>query len=494
MLWVCRGPVSGECRSRPAGDMEFALELLCGGCGNTLTVDDDQSGEVRCARCGRMIPIPSMEAADRPNDEASLLVPLDAQEDFADEFLTKAKLALKKKLLVVCGSCDERLTVHQRLAGKVARCPACGGQIRIPAPTYEEPATEEDLMAEAAAEPSVLDAGERETPGWEAPVGVPHRAPPDAAATGAAPARKQRSRLVRVVVSIVALAGSALLGLLLGRTLMSQSKPAPPRPDERGAGAVKPVYVPPTATAPRTGPAETGPADKGPALEVVRARVSVLGAGGAVPAPLNKAYVLLTARLRAGERPLQINTAGGDVVLDIVKERLVALGVDAAGANVAVAAWPERLSVPAGEQREATFVFLAPADLAVGTLEIAGLGEVPLPSLPKVRTVPAEALAGTYVEDQRRLRLEFEDPVMEALRAAPAQRLEVKPDKDAFALSLSPAAVSGVVRTVGEGVYTAALTDGSNRLKCHLRLVAGGDRLVLYLTGEPFGQIIYRRK
>ena len=101
------------------------MDVLCGGCGKTLTADDNAGGtELRCPYCGRtiLVPVPSDEAA--PAERGT---PADRRVELADEFLTKARLALKKKLLVVCGSCGERLTVEQRLAGKVARCPACGG-------------------------------------------------------------------------------------------------------------------------------------------------------------------------------------------------------------------------------------------------------------------------------------------------------------------------------------------------------------------------------
>ena len=137
------------------------MELLCGGCGGTLSVEDAAGSEQRCPHCGRAIRVPGAAPAEGAGQDTPV-TPLPEGDDLADEFLTKARLALKKKLLVVCGSCGERLTVEQHLAGNGARGPACGGQIRIPAPShYEEPLEPEDLMTQAESPKEALDAAER---------------------------------------------------------------------------------------------------------------------------------------------------------------------------------------------------------------------------------------------------------------------------------------------------------------------------------------------
>ena len=108
------------------------MDILCGGCGRTLTLDDGEvPRDLACPNCGRLIRTSAMEEG-APEEDARLLAPLEAEDDLADDFLTKARLALKKKLLVVCGSCGEKLTVDQRLAGGPARCPSCGKQIQVP--------------------------------------------------------------------------------------------------------------------------------------------------------------------------------------------------------------------------------------------------------------------------------------------------------------------------------------------------------------------------
>ena len=147
-----------------------------------------------------------------------------------------------------------------------------------------------------------------------------------------------------------------------------------------------------------------------------------------------------------------------------------------------------------GRTREETFVFLAPADLAVGSLRVGLLGRAPLPSLPKLRTPSALALPGPYAEASRHLKFGFTDPLMERLRMAAAQRVQIVVAGEGFDVTFSPAGVTGTARFVGEGVYSMTLTDGTNRLACHLRLIEGGNRLILHLAGGPFHQIVYDRK
>ncbi len=122
------------------------MKLLCGKCGNTLNVvwgqagracDSTELAEVRCPHCGHTIHMPATDDSLPPADGRH---PDKSVEDdrWEDDFLTKAKLLLQRKVLVICGSCGERLTVEQRLAGRVLRCPACGGQIHIPLQADEE--------------------------------------------------------------------------------------------------------------------------------------------------------------------------------------------------------------------------------------------------------------------------------------------------------------------------------------------------------------------
>lgn len=105
--------------------------VLCGGCGQTVVVGDKVAGgDLLCPYCHRMLRISAM-AGDAPAKNGPILGSYETDDDLTDDFLTHARLALKKKLLVVCASCGRRLEVDQRLAGGAGLCPACGGEVHI---------------------------------------------------------------------------------------------------------------------------------------------------------------------------------------------------------------------------------------------------------------------------------------------------------------------------------------------------------------------------
>lgn len=473
------------------------MELLCGGCGRTTSVADGKlGGEVECTHCGRKIRIPAMGRHEAPRAEEEALRPLEPGDDMADEFLTKARLSLRKKLLMVCGSCGERLTVEQRLAGNVMRCPACGESIRIPELAYDEPIEALELMTEAGDRTEALDAGRRAPPEEEEPgaEGEPHRHRPAEAAMVAAavePASpseavlKGRSRRGPLPIVLAAVAAT-VLGLGVGYAIWGRHEATPPQPDKQPGTAGARGALP--ASAPKPSPKAQ------PGVKVVRAGLSALAGGGAVPAPLNQAFVRVTARMSAGDKPLAFRAAGGGVVLDIVKRKIPALGVAWGGEPLPQAGRDATITIAAAGTREETFVFLAPGDVAVGTLKIAGLGDAPLPELPKLRVLPPGAVAGTYVEQARHLKFAFSHPVMERLRLAPGQQLVITPAGDRFNVKIAAAGISGQATSGDDGLCAATLTDGRSRLDCRLRLVASPAAVILYLADEPFHQIVYGRK
>ena len=198
--------------------------------------------------------------------------------------------------------------------------------------------------------------------------------------------------------------------------------------------------------------------------------------------------------MSAGDKPLAFRAAGGGVVLDIVKRKIPALGVAWGGEPLPQAGRDATITIAAAGTREETFVFLAPGDVAAGTLKIAGLGDAPLPELPKLRVPPPGAVAGTYVEQARHLKFAFSHPVMERLRLAPGQQLVITPAGDRFNVRIAAAGISGQATPGDDGLCAATLTDGRSRLDCRLRLVASPAAVILYLADEPFHQIVYGRK
>ena len=124
------------------------MDLLCGQCGHTLRVEDDSPrSEHTCPACGHVIRVPADDA------------PAGAEADLADEYLTKARLSLRKKLLVRCPSCGERLTVEQGLAGRTILCPECREQIDVPSLNYEKLIEAEETAALDDKAEAVLDVG-----------------------------------------------------------------------------------------------------------------------------------------------------------------------------------------------------------------------------------------------------------------------------------------------------------------------------------------------
>lgn len=498
------------------------MELLCGGCGRTLSVDDTTVGsEQLCPYCGRGIRVAAPGARAAAAEQEGLLRSLAEDEDLADEFLTKARLALKKKLLVVCGTCGERLTVEQRLAGKVARCPACGGQIRIPAPSsYGEPLKPEELMTEAESPKEVLDvadpsSGSGRTEEAEAPAAAPHRSPPPPEPLPPRPSALRRARVrpkrgmrARTLLALVMLAmalaalGGAVAGYLLVRQEARRGGAEPARPEAKTPRIERPVPRE-VSTAPRPAAAAKSGSDTqerrsaravGAKMEVTGARLTALGGGGFVPAPLNKAFLEVEVRMTAGGKEIGLDTAGGDVVLATPSGDVRALGIAAAGGAVPSPARPGAIAIPSAAARVESFVFLVPAKLTGGTLRMAALGSAPLPHLPRRPPLAAAAIVGKYAEARRHLKLSFADPIMELLRSGPRHRLVVTAEKVNFRIAISPAPVQGMARPVGDGVYAAVLGYGSVWLKCHVRVVEPGKRLILYLADRPYHQIIFQKQ
>ena len=85
---------------------------------------------VECSHCHQAVRVPDL-AEGSPELAPQ---PLKAEDGPQEDFLTKAKLALKRKLLLECPGCNEPVTVDQRLAGRRVACPKCSHEIVVPLP------------------------------------------------------------------------------------------------------------------------------------------------------------------------------------------------------------------------------------------------------------------------------------------------------------------------------------------------------------------------
>lgn len=107
------------------------MDLLCSHCGRMFSAPATQPGRmVECAHCHKDVRVPDL-AEGSPELAPQ---PLKAEDGPQEDFLTKAKLALKRKLLLECPGCHEPVTVDQRLAGRRVTCPQCAHEIMVPLP------------------------------------------------------------------------------------------------------------------------------------------------------------------------------------------------------------------------------------------------------------------------------------------------------------------------------------------------------------------------
>ena len=495
------------------------MRILCGGCGRQIEVDDPLAGgQIQCEFCSRIIHVPALDGA--AGDAPPRPDAVEAGDELTDEFVAKARLALRKKLLVVCVSCGERLAVEQRLAGNVARCPSCGGQIVIPSVAADDiPAGSEELMSEPDRSVT-LDLAEQAAQGPAPASTAPAPATPVAGSVPARPrpevppaprrrplpVRRRRMFPIVLLVGMVGV-GTGLLGVMLGRSW----RPGPgemigpadsPPPSTRQEPPDVAVADPTPAPQPRTRPVPVPPPDPVPPppppapraqVKVTGARASGLGAGGLVPAPLGKAYLTVTVQLQAGAEELSVDHAKGQVTLASDGVTFPAVGRPAEG-PVPLAAQAGAFAVPPTASRVESFVFLVPIGLRAGTIRVAGLPEADLGRVERTDAPAPEALAGTYEESGRRLKVAFDDPFLERIRAAGKGKLVVAVNAGLLDVSLPAAGLTGKATFDHDGTYLLLLTDAADKLRCHLRLVDGGAKLVLYLDDKPYHQVIYTRQ
>jgi DNA-directed RNA polymerase subunit RPC12/RpoP len=243
-----------------------------------------------------------------------------------DDFLTKAKLLLQRKLLVICGSCGERLTVEQRLAGRTLRCPACGGQILIPHQA------DEDDFPDISTHMDVLDITEELEP-----------SPTESDAYLSAESDEDRGRS-RWPVAIILIVMTGLAGIVIGYILRGQGgrgvpeeKPptsiAPARPEP--APTTRPtVTIPPVVATTRS----VTPLPKPKAIMRIRQVKTAILADGLVPAPLGRMFLYVKVDVIASRDALSINVTGGDVVLESESGKIAPLGMSATGSIVPMVA------------------------------------------------------------------------------------------------------------------------------------------------------------
>jgi ribosomal protein S27E len=173
------------------------MQLVCGQCGWMIDTGSAEPGErVTCGHCGQSTAVPDLSA------------PADGRQEAAGGFAESARQAMSRRRLihVTCGACGKHLTAGMKRAGRQARCPHCGKNIRIPFPDdpeadvvwqeidqdAEHPADEPDLAIDERSEDGDRPAG-KDAPAGEAEVLEPVEAVEPSSAAGASQPTADRS-------------------------------------------------------------------------------------------------------------------------------------------------------------------------------------------------------------------------------------------------------------------------------------------------------------
>ena len=464
------------------------MQVLCGQCGKTIDVDDEDAGStILCPECEHEIPVPRFDE-DTPDKDGSEDTAFDLS-DQSDGFAAEAKQAMARKVHVVCGSCDRGLTVSARLAGKKVRCPACGVKIRIPYPdegedelvlrkmtaSHNEQMTRLDLSSSSAEE----EFAGSDIPRRKVQMPEPRKAPP-------------------FWIMIAGGAAAALvIGILIGPRLFAPRDNGSGDPSD-GIAEDRPVRPrPPGPVPPPTRPTATKPAPAARQAEIAVKHVTFedFAANGYFPARPGRLYWHVTALIRAGAKGARFRTYGKDVTLNVGGRDIESDGLQPREWAPPIAGRRMNIRLGPDQSRELTFVFNVPVTTRSATLNITSVTSADVELADRPRPPAAGRLAGRYREvAPRNLRPLLRDPVMRAIQAAANQTLVV--DKMAagqYPVWIPAAGVRGLAKPSGKGIYDLLLRhEASGReLPCKIRAISDGERIVLFLSDKPFHQITY---
>lgn len=464
------------------------MQVLCGQCGKTIEVEQAEvAATIICPECEHEIVVPRFDQDVAPEggaDESVYELPAE-DEGFADQ----VKEAMSRKVQVVCGSCNRSLSVSARLAGKNARCPACGVKIRIPYPDEEaEEAELEHVVAAESEQTEQLDAASAEAEFARSQI-PPRQVVPQPAGP---------SRTFWVGVGSAA-AAAALFGILIISYVVGPEKTGT-TPEGRSAGdrplANRRAPVPPVSPPAKTQPVKPPPKPPAkPTLTVLAEAFDDFAANGYIPARLGQTYWHITANVKAGEEPMTFRTYGADVTLTVAGKPLPSLGTRAGPMAPPLPGRKRTVALPPNQAEKLTFVFEVPITTETATFKVGDLPGVEVKASGKPQVPPGTDLAGLYQEAApRNLKPLLRDPVMRAIQAAPDQKMYIHSrSADQFQVAIPAAGVLGMAKPAAVGVYQAVLSSEDNRLPCTLRSCADGRRIILYLRNEPFHQITYVR-
>lgn len=467
------------------------MQVLCGQCGKTIDVDDDQAGAaIACPECQHEIAVPRFdEDIEAEPDLEDSVYDLPAEDEgFADQ----AKEAMARKVQVVCGSCNRNLSVSARLSGKNARCPACGVKIRIPFPDEgEEEAELEHVTAAESEKTEQLDLASPEAEFARSQAPAPRKIAPKA--TGP-------SKTFWLGLGVAA-AALIVVSVLVSSYVFGPGETHPDPGDGSGntqLGGSQGTAKPPVKPAPvKTRPAVTIPKPVAkPTVAVIAEAFDDFAGNGYRPARLGQTYWHITAEVKAGQQPLVFRTFGPDVTVTVAGIPISSLGTLPEDMAPPIPGHKRTVALAAEEDpQKFTFVFEVPVATTTGTFKLGDAAGIAVKASRSAHPPPAGKLAGLYREKPpRNLKPLLRDPVMRALQATPDQKIYIHSRAGGqFQVAIPAAGVLGTAKPALAGVYETVLRYEDSRLPCKLRSCGDGDRLILYLSDQPFHQITYNR-
>ncbi len=470
------------------------MQVLCGYCGMANEVDDSlKGGTTTCVRCGKEITVPNLD--DMPE------APEDQPEGFADVAIQ----AMREKIRVICASCKRGLKVPIRMAGRKATCPGCGERIRIPHPHEDE-----DFEIAQITDRSYDDNDD---------VADLIELIEDFNAASVAADKQPSHRRIKqygmfwslLIVGCILVAASPFAWSAIMNRSGGSSSPPSGKPDSSVVGnSVKPPASQLEKPADQTPTGQEKKENKSVVIEVgdgpppepatckmVSSQVDVFIGDGYVPAQPGNLYWKVTVELKAGTSPLAVKPYDGGVKLLAGEMGYFSIGIaeDESAAPVPVKAVRKDIELEPKKSGKFTFVFEVPQTVEFGSVVIGDIGTVATGKANSSAGLPDKLPTGEFIEVQpRNLKPLLRNPVMAAIQSVDPNRMIISQLKDVVEVSFPDAGVSGRSRPIGGGLYAVELVMGEEKLSSQLRLVRGGDMLILYLKDQPFHQITFKRK
>jgi uncharacterized CHY-type Zn-finger protein len=439
------------------------MQIVCGQCGTRHTLEEvPQTAQFVCDSCDHAISLYGFNeaAGDRPPRHKEMFPDLEVGFD------KQVRKALRERLLVICGNCMSKMKVGKRLAGKKVKCPACASDIRIPFMDEEDEFDISKLTSfSEEEEEEVLELSDTD-----------YEMQAEELLIGTRFFRLTRRKLVTMVVIYVIGIVGVFIGTIVYRNIragLAQSHAGPeidlPSAERRSARVVSPE------------------------ARLTDVRWDSFASNGYWPAGPGRLYCKATVFLKAGNETAAFANHGGDVILRLGTQTYQSLGEPLHLAYAPIQARRDKVAFNPMQERGLTFLFEVPAGEETGFLEVRGFGtmDVKLPAVPTA----ADRIVGTYREaPPRNLKPFLDDPVMQAVQEAMPQRLLVEAETIGYAVRIPEANITGQARHAIGGLFDLTLWKDEQSLDCKLRILPGGETLILYLNEAPLHQMTYSRE